>query len=222
MANKRRINDGLGQSVSVIGVNLPPTIETISLWDSVHDAELLSIESGLLARTVKIKFAEPFLNRFHKLPDGLTFVFLLEGVESVRASRFAVWPGEFPLPTDLDWEETERRCAENRRKWREESECWTKFKSEVNHLMLDDRPPRIGVVPNVELTDGEMIRGDGAALRLGIRINPTSEDYNVFLRAEQLSIWRSDQQRLSVDEFLALGCAYWEYIEKKANGVSTS
>ena len=189
--------------------NLPATMEKISLWDCVHDGKLLSIESDLLARTLKIKFAVPYLASFHKLPDGLTFALLLEGVKSVRALRFAVWPGEFSMPAGLDRAEQQRRLDEIQSKGREESERWTKLESEVN---ADD---------DAELTDGEMTGGDGAlALRLGIHTN--GEWYDVFVRAEAVSIWRSDQQRLRIDEFVGLGCAYWEAFASRTKKAVTS
>ena len=37
-------------------VNFPEGIPTFSLWDALHDGDLLSIESNLLARTVTLRF----------------------------------------------------------------------------------------------------------------------------------------------------------------------
>jgi hypothetical protein len=35
-------------------VNLPESVFTLSLWDTLHDGDLLAIESDLLARTVTL------------------------------------------------------------------------------------------------------------------------------------------------------------------------
>jgi hypothetical protein len=47
---------------------------TVSLWDSLHDAELIAIGSDLLARTVILSFQIHYLNTFHKLRDECLFL----------------------------------------------------------------------------------------------------------------------------------------------------
>ena len=180
-------------------VNAPAGAQTIILWDSVHDGELRTIKSDLLARTVAVEFAVPYLFSFHGLPDNLAFTFLLHSVESVRAFRHSLWPGGCEIPDGSSYEEQQRLEAEYRRKWREESESWDKFERAVAE---DDE---------AELTDGDLLHGPngGVALRLGVQMG-NGEWYEVFLRAEALTISRSDQERLEFDEFLELGNAYWE------------
>ena len=176
--------------------NLPDGTEAISLWDSVHDGELRGIHSDLLARTLAIRFSVPYLLSFHNLPDNLDFTFLLEGVQSVRGFRFAIWPGEFSLPDGLKWEEQELLRNEYRSKWRQESESWSKIESEVNNDA------------DAELTDGDVALSGGVALRLGVRMSG-GEWYEVFVRAEHLAIHQSNNENLDLKKFLQLGEAYW-------------
>jgi hypothetical protein len=179
-------------------LNLPPRTEAISLWESVHDGELQSITSNLLTRTLEIRFTVPYLLSFHSLPDELKFTFLLEGVRSVRALRFSVWPGEFSLPHGLGWSEQQNLINEYRSKWREESQSWATFESAVE------------ADGDAQFTLGEMATGDdGVALRFGVQMSE-GEWYNVFFRAERLTLQRSDQQPISLDDLLRWGHEYWE------------
>jgi hypothetical protein len=115
-------------------VNLPLGIEPISLWCSLHDASLLSVSSDLLARTLTLHFDPYYLCSFHNLGEGITLSLLLKGVQSVRAFRWSVWPGDFQLPpgTGEHWDEHQKMMAEFRKLWRQESESWETFQSSVN------------------------------------------------------------------------------------------
>ncbi|HKT24311.1 MAG TPA: hypothetical protein VJR04_06890 [Terriglobales bacterium] len=178
--------------------NLPAGLAATSLWDSIHDGELRGIESDLLARTLTVRFEVPYIRSFHNLPSDLIFSFKLQGVQSVRALRFAIWPGEFSLPPGLPWEEQQRLNSEYRRKWRQETQSWEGFESAVNS---DD---------DAELTDGEVVSGNGTvALRLGVQTSD-GEWYEAFVRAETLLIARSDEKEFDLEHLLTLGKAYWE------------
>ena len=185
-------------------VNLPLGIEPISLWCSLHDAPLLSANSDLLARTVTLHFDTYYLRSFHNLGEGITFSFLLKGVQSVRVFRWSVWPGDFRLPPAIGhWEEYQKKEAEFRKLWRQESESWGTFQSSVNS---DE---------DAEITEGEVAIGVGVStVRLGVQMGE-GEWYEVFVRAEGLSIFRSDQQEVAISEFLSLGHAYWEAFDNR-------
>lgn len=179
-------------------VNLPLGIEPTSVWCSVHDAPLLSASSDLLARTLTLNFDTYYLRTFHNLGEGITFSFLLEGVQSVRAFRWSVWPGDFQLPPANKWDAHQAKMAEFRKLWRQESESWERFQSSVNS---DE---------NAEITEGEVVNADGiSTLRLGVQMG-NGEWYEVFVRAEALALLRSDQQEVALSESLSLGHAYWE------------
>jgi hypothetical protein len=89
-----------------------------------------------------------------------------------------------------------------------ESDSWPAFEAAV---AADD---------DSEITDGEVARGGvTVALRLGVLMSG-GEWYNVFLRAEHLTVRRSDDRDITLEEFLALGNAYWEAFanRKSASG----
>jgi hypothetical protein len=99
-------------------INLPAGMQSVSLWESVHDGELQSVQSDVLARWLQVKVAVGYLVSFHAMPGDLTFTFYLEGVQSVRVLRYTPWPVHLSLPSGLAWEEQRRQTAEHRRKWR--------------------------------------------------------------------------------------------------------
>jgi len=171
----------------------------ITLWDSVHDADLKSVRSDLLERSLTLAFEVPYLL------EGVTFALVLQGVQSVRALRFAIWPGEFSLPSALSWEEHQQRMEEYRKLWRQESESWTALESAVNSP------------DGAEITDGYMVSGNGVVtLRLGIEM-PDGEWYEIFARAEHLRLTRSDYQQITLSQFLSLGHEYWEKFARRAS-----
>ena len=61
-------------------LNLPSASSALSLWDSLHDAYVVSIQSKLLERTVDLFCESEHLSEFHKLGEGFQFVFHLAGV----------------------------------------------------------------------------------------------------------------------------------------------
>ena len=79
-------------------VNLPEDIPTLSLWETLHDGDLLAIESDLLARTVTLRFDVGYVRDFHHLPADTRFVVLVKGVQSARSFRSVPWPGGCPIP----------------------------------------------------------------------------------------------------------------------------
>lgn len=178
--------------------NLPPNIEPTSLWESVHDGGLQSIQSDAMGRTLTLRFDVPYIRSFHGLADDVVFAFHLEGVQSVRAMRSTVWPGDFPLPSAFDWEQYQKKMSDYRKLWRQESESWATFESLANS---DE---------DAELTEGDVVSADGiVTLRLGVQMG-SGEWYEVFVRAEKLNLSRSDKGEATLNQFLSLGHAYWE------------
>ena len=60
-------------------LNLPSASHPLALWDSLHDAEIVSICSNLLQRTIELDIENKHLSGFHKLREGFRFLFYLEG-----------------------------------------------------------------------------------------------------------------------------------------------
>src|SRR5260370_30570960 len=117
------------QSGIVDWMNLPHGAAEVSLWAGLHDAQIVSIQSGLLERTVTLHLEIDHLLEFHKLPLGMQFLLRLDGVQSARVVHFALWPGEFSIPSGATAEEQSRLVAEYQSKRREGSLSWRELES---------------------------------------------------------------------------------------------
>jgi hypothetical protein len=185
-------------------VNLPNAVAPTSLWDSVHDGELRSIKSDVLQRSLDLAIDVPHLHPNEELAKA-SFTFSFEGVQSVRVLRLTVWPGKFEFPSRKDREHYDQRVQEFRRLWRQETESWTAFEAAVN------------ADPEAEIKDGDIVEQQGSvAVRLGVQM-VSGEWYESFVRAERLTIRNGDSTILTLDDFLALGRAYWERFAARQN-----
>jgi hypothetical protein len=181
-------------------VNLPQGIPTLSLWDTLHDGDLLIVESDLLARTLTLRFDVDYVRDFHHLPEQTRFVIRVSGVQSVRALRSVPWPGECPIHEGMPYAEQETLIAEYHRKWREESQSWTDFE----RLAKDE----------LEVSDAMLGRGsDAVALQLGLLVKGGS-DMEVYIRGEGITFYVGERE-VTPQEFVALGEAYWDALVKK-------
>jgi len=119
------------QSGIVDWMNLPHGVPEVSLWAGLHDAQIVSIQSNLLERTVTLHLESDHLLEFHNLPLDMQFLLRLDGVQSARVIHYAVWPGEFSVPAGATREEEARLIAEYQSKWREESLSWSELENAV-------------------------------------------------------------------------------------------
>ncbi len=65
-------------------MNLPHGLTEVSLWAGLHDAQIVSIQSNLLERTVTLHLESDHLLEFHKRPPDTQFLVRLEGVQSAK------------------------------------------------------------------------------------------------------------------------------------------
>ena len=110
--------------------SIPSGSEAESLWDCLHDGELISCRSDLIKRVITLEF-----NVRHLLeePDSdLRFFLRMHNVESVRAAVYFRWPGEFFVPEGASREEECRLIDEYQTKWREESVGWLHFEGALS------------------------------------------------------------------------------------------
>lgn len=187
-------------------VNLPQDMLMEYLDAPLHDAEIVSIRSNLLQRTISIRCDIGHLRRFHRLPEGFQFILELGGVQSARVFRYSIWPGEFSVPPGVSHEEESRLVLEYQAKWREESFSWADFEKEVTReyeQVLDIMDATLATLK------------ESVALRLRGHLNYT-EYHEVFLRAEKLTISGSDGRIFGVKDFQALGEAYWEAFSRRS------
>jgi hypothetical protein len=127
------------------------------------------------------------------LPSDTRFFVFFRGVQSVRVSRSEPWPGEFSVPTGTSREEESRLVSDYQAKWREESQSWTEFELKL---------------PGADALDATLVLSDkSAALKLGVMLN--DRYYDTHIRAESIAFFAGDR-RFTLEEFIALGGAYWE------------
>jgi len=187
-------------------MNLPHGATVVSLWAGLHDAQIVSIQSNLLERTVTLHLESDHLLEFHKLPLDMQFLLRLDGVESARVVHYAVWPGEFSVPAAVSREEQARLVAEYQSKWREESLSWSELESAVTtecKQVIDIADATLAASPD-----------NSVALRISGLLNYTSYR-ELFLRAERLSLSRGDGQDLGIAGLLKMGEAYWDALERQ-------
>ena len=186
-------------------VNLPQGTLTEDLDASLHDAEVVSIRSDVLERTLSIHCDIEHLRKFHCLPEGFQFILKLEGVQSVRVFRYSIWPGKFSGPPGASREEESRLVLEYQAKWREESLSWVEFEKAITR----ECEQVLDIADATLATSQEYV-----ALRLRGHLNYTV--YHVaYLRAEKLTISGSHGRILKVKEFQELGEAYWERFSRR-------
>jgi len=186
-------------------VNLPAEVSAESLWEGLHEAQIISIQSNLLDRTLTLHVEIENLRIFHQWPLDMQFVFRLDGVQSARVVKYSIWPGTFAVPPGVSKEEQERLVAEYQAKWREESLSWSDLEEAVTaeHKQV------------IDIADASLARKkDGAvALRIGGLLNYTAY-HEILLRAEKLTILRTDAGEVTIAELLKLGEAYWDALEQ--------
>lgn len=188
------------EQILVDWANLPGGVPTLSLWDSLHDGDLLEIHSDLLARRVTLRFDVGHIRDFHKLPEDTRLIAVITGVQSVRAVRNVPWPGQFSVPEGSTREQESMLIAEYQAKWREESLSWEKFEQ----LTSD----------GLEVSNAILARGSASvALRLGV-MAADRWYLEAFLRGDGITFYAGEHQ-LTPEEFVAMGEAYWEAFAKR-------
>src|SRR5712664_1170987 len=110
-------------------MNLPPGTQEVSLWAGLDDAQIVSITSNLLERSVTLHLESDHLLEFHQLPLDMQFPLRHDGVQSARVLHYSVWPGEFSVPAGVSREDESRLIAAYQSKWREESLSWSELQS---------------------------------------------------------------------------------------------
>jgi hypothetical protein len=188
-------------------LNLPPMASAVSLWDCLHDAEIVSIRSNLLGRTMDLFCEIDHLREFRKLDEGFQFILHLEGVQSARVLRYAIWPGGCSIPDGLSVEEQRKIVAEYQAKWREESQSWSEFESRITH---EDEQV-------FDVSDAALAKSASGPFALKLCGHLNYATYReAYLRFETLKISGSDGKQFELEEFQRLGGKYWEAFSNRA------
>lgn len=186
-------------------INLPQGTQEVSLWAGLHDAQIVSIQSNLLERTLSLHLESDHLLEFHNLPPDMQFLLRLHGVQSARVVCYAIWPGEFSVPAGSSPDEGARLIAEYQSKWREESLSW----SELQSAVTTEYKQVIDIEDATMATAGD----NSVALRITGLLNYT-EYRGLFLRAERLTLFSGDGQDLGIAGLQTLGESYWEAVDR--------
>lgn len=178
---------------------MPNGVREISLWDCLHDGELISCASNLLERFVTLEIEVDHLIKDKQ--NLTTFLLRLEDVASVRAVGHFRWPGKFEEPENASGADREALLKDYYAKWRSESLSWPEFEA-----ALATDPLRI--------SDACYVSGnDETTLRLGGFMDGDKFDdiyFDVFLSGKSLSASCRDGREFSFENLIALGGEYWE------------
>lgn len=178
--------------------HLPIGCVAQSLWDCLHDGDLLSCRSDLLNRSLCLEFD---IAHLRAEGDDVRFLIHLDRVTSVRAHIFVLWPGEFHVPDGATREQERHLIEEYQAKWREESLGWREFEDSLASDALS-------------VTDAALARADDrVALRLNGHLDGDkfNDQYcSIYIRCGGIRAARSDGQPFSLQQLLDLGHEYWE------------
>ncbi|MGD0347750.1 MAG: hypothetical protein ABSA85_13395 [Terracidiphilus sp.] len=184
-----------GESTIADWVNLPEGVSELSLWSTLHDGDLIAIESDLLARTLTLRFDVGYVRSYRKLIDETRFVVAVGGVQSVRALSSTPWPGGCQIPDGTPCEQQQTIVAEYQSKWREESLSWAEFERLISK--------------GLEVSSATLGQGlGGVVLRMGLLVGGGSY-VETYIRGEDVAFSIGERQ-LTAEEFVELGEAYWE------------
>jgi hypothetical protein len=201
---KRGPNTEYDESI-VDWANLPQGVLAEHLDISLHDAEVVSIQSDLPNRSVSIYCDIEHLRDFHGLPEGFQLILRLEAVQSVRVFRYSIWPGEFSVPPGVTHEEESRLVLEYQSKWREESLSWMDFEKTITRECQQV----------LDIADATIATSkDLVAVRLRGHLNYTVY-HEVFLRAEKLMISGNNGKIFTLKGLQQVGEAFWQAFERR-------
>ena len=176
--------------------------EEESLWECLHDGTLENLTSDLIERAVTLVVDVPYIWEFHKLSDDTRFRITLEGVRLVQALTYTPWPGDFILPPNLKWEDQETLRKQNYAKGRMESADWNTASAKFDAKQYG-------------ISDANLLPSDDQMITIELDLTDYHSDYlQVRLRAERVRFFVNPHRELSLQEFLALGEAYWEDFAK--------
>lgn len=185
-------------------IYLPKDVEEISLWNCLHDGELISCKSNLLERFVMLEFQVEHLLEDDE--ENTSFLLKLEDVTSVRAIGHYRPIEKFNPTENISNEEREKLLKEYWAKWREESLSWSEFEAAL-------------ATDPLQISDASYVsENNETTLKLGGFLDGEKFDdiyFDVFLRGKTLSASLSNGENFSLDKLIELGRSYWESFGNK-------
>jgi len=184
-------------------VNLGQNASSLSLWDCLHDADIISLETDPLHRTAVIAVNVFYINGFHGLPEDFRFFIELEGVSATRSITYRLWPGKFERPENISREEETKLVNEYQQKGREETMSWQETETLIT-------------TGEFRASDASIAKSsEGLTLNIYSLRKHDSKVISLFIRATNLSVSRSDGIPCDLEKFISLGERYWEEFSKR-------
>ena len=183
--------------------------EAQSLWQCLHDGNVISLESDFLARTLTIAVNSPYHWEFHKLPAETSFRIVGENVRIAEVFAFEPRLGAEEPPRETQWEEAQSKRLSDYEKGRLISTDWNAFVADVE----TDEDYEI---MNAELTNGR----SPEVLELGIMSYPNSNYRTVRIHAERFR-FHVGERELPLQDFREFGEAYWKHFAQRPKAGST-
>jgi len=177
--------------------HLPHGVEPLTLEGALHDGTLCAIRSDRMACSVELVIDVAHLREHFGLDESMRVVLRIDGVASVRAEQYEVWPGPRPELVGLSHAEQQQLVDAYRTKWRAVSVDWTEFEQRVSQESL-------------WILDAELALSDDSLTFTANGEVSDNDWYKFFVSGRTLEIARTDGVPCSFDELRAMGTAYWD------------
>jgi hypothetical protein len=169
-----------------------------SLWNALHDADLVRIETDPMVRRLSMLLDVSHLRPFANLRDDVRWRLIVDDAGLLLARTWEAWPGSAPKQDGLSREEQMAAVAAYQAKGRTVSVGWSDFElaTNANGIWLKDVNLR-------EEESGVVLSGYGHGRN-------TDRFFEFEVAGKALRCERTDVGPLSLGELLRLGEAYWE------------
>src|SRR6266581_3874762 len=84
----------------------------LSLWDALHDADLVRVSTDPMERTVTLNLRSEHLRKFAKLTESVGWWLVVRAASEIMVRTWEAWPGSSPETSGLPYSEQEAAVAE--------------------------------------------------------------------------------------------------------------
>lgn len=173
----------------------PPGLEPLDLAGLLHDAEICHLGLDKAGNGV-LQVRLPWISKFHGLPEGGLYSFVLADALRLVATREVRKPRPYhPDPKERDPKKLRLRAIEA---GRTESMDWRAFEQMLAYGS--------GIIYTGWVLESEL----GASLMAAITAGPRDEDFSFVMSGRVLSCMTPDNAVISIEDLNNLGRAYWD------------
>jgi hypothetical protein len=191
-----------------MGIDLSKTISAqSSMWDALHDADLVEIETDSMARRLSILLDVSHLRAFAKLRDDVRWRLIVDDATVLLARTWEPWPGSVPKEKELSREQERAVVAKYQAKGRTVSLGWNDFEVATN-------------TNGIWLKAANLREEDSGVVLSGHGHDKKTDSFVEFeVAGKALRCERTDVGPLPLAELLSLGEAYWkEFANRRLDG----